>query len=114
MKGRHRRRTNPAGRSTPRKTRNAAEATVKSGTWQLQTARAHLSDVVTAAARAPQHITRNGKPVAVVLSPGEYDRLKGQPGTLVEFFQASPLAAAMAEGDISFERDRDPVRDLDL
>jgi antitoxin Phd len=86
----------------------------KSGVWQLQSARAHLSDVVAAASRAPQRITRNGKPVAVVLSPAEYDRLAKPKGSLLEFFQNSPLATAMAEGEVSFERDRDPIRDVDL
>jgi prevent-host-death family protein len=106
--------TAPKARSTRRKARGTTAATAKTSSWQIQTARAHLSDVVTAASQTPQRITRNGKPVAVVLSPEEYDRLKRQRGSLVEFFQASPLATAMAEGEITFERDRDPVRELDL
>jgi len=86
----------------------------RSGTWQLQAARANLSEVVDAAARMPQHITRNGKPVAVVLSQKDYSRLTKPRLNLFEFFQQSPLAAAMAEGDVSFERDQGPLRDIDL
>ncbi len=86
------------------------------GTWQLQTARAHLSDVVDAATEMPQHITRNGKPVAVVLSHEEYSRLTKPRLNLVEFFQQSPLAEVMAEKDVSFEfeRDPDPIRDVEI
>jgi antitoxin Phd len=86
----------------------------RSGTWQLQAARANLSEVVDAAERMPQHITRNGKPVAVVLSHKDYSRLTKPRLNLVEFFQQSPLAAAMAEGDVAFDRDQGPLRDIDL
>lgn len=99
-----------------RKSRSTAKtrAAAKSDVWQLQSARAQLGDVVTAAAQTPQRITRNGKPVAVVLSPAEYERLAKPKGSLIEFFQRSPLAAAMAEGDAPVKRDRDPIRDVDL
>jgi hypothetical protein len=33
---------------------------------------------------------------------------------LVEFFRNSPLAEALAEGQIDLERDRDAIRDLPL
>ncbi len=113
------RRPHSAKRSATRSSQNpkAAPKRKPSGTWQLQAARANLSDVVNAAARAPQHITRNGKPVAVVLSAEEHRRLARPHQSLVEFFQQSPWAEAMAAGDISeafFERDQDPIRDIDL
>jgi hypothetical protein len=34
--------------------------------------------------------------------------------SLVMFFGRSPLAEAMAAGEIDLERDRDPIRELDL
>ncbi|MBI3516631.1 MAG: type II toxin-antitoxin system Phd/YefM family antitoxin [Proteobacteria bacterium] len=113
------RRPHPTKRSATHRRQNpkAPPKRRASGTWQLQAARANLSDVVNAAARAPQHITRNGRPVAVVLSAEEYRRLAKPRQSLVEFFQQSPWAEAMAAGDISeafFERDRDPIRDIDL
>jgi prevent-host-death family protein len=109
------RRAQPLKRNATRRKQQAKRpVATHRGTWQLQEARANLSDVVNAAATTPQHITRNGKPVAVVLSPAEYDRLAKPRGTLLEFFQSSPLAEAMAEGKISFERDQDPIRDIDL
>jgi hypothetical protein len=33
---------------------------------------------------------------------------------LVEFFRTSPLAEAVSAGELDLERDRDPIRDLDL
>jgi antitoxin Phd len=45
--------------------------------WQLQTAKAQLSEVVDAALRGePQRITRRGKDAVVVLSEQEYVALK--------------------------------------
>ena len=112
------RRSQPVKRGTMgREQQTKAPAAKRSATWQLQAARANLSDVVTAAAKAPQHITRNGKPVAVVLSQEEYNRLTKPRLNLLEFLQQSPWAEAMAAGDIPeefFERDRDPIRDIDL
>lgn len=109
-----------AKRSQPRKTDTAKRrqeplsSRERSGTWQLQTARANLSSVVDAAVRAPQRITRNGKPVAVVLSPEEYGRLTKPRLSLIEFFQQSPWAEIRPEEEALFERDRDPIRDIDL
>lgn len=46
------------------------------GTWSLAEAKAKLSEVVERAkTRGPQHLTKNGKDAAVVLSAEEYRRL---------------------------------------
>lgn len=46
------------------------------GTWQMQTAKARLAEVVKDAQQSgPQEITVHGRPVAVVLSRTDYDRL---------------------------------------
>jgi prevent-host-death family protein len=109
------RRSQPLKRGAARRSQKPEDrASKRSGTWQLQEARAKLSDVVNAAARGPQHITRNGKSVAVVLSPAEYGRLTKPRLNLLEFFQQSPLAAVMAEREVEFERDQGPLRDVDL
>ena len=83
--------------------------------WQVQEARARLSSLIDEAlAGRPQRISRRGKPVAVIISAADYDRLMAPRENLVEFFRNSPLAEAMAEGEIDLERDRDPIRDVPL
>lgn len=61
--------------------------------WQLQDAKARLSELVKAVAtEGPQEITVHGRPAAVVLAPEEYARLAGPPPPFVEFIRESPLA----------------------
>lgn len=79
--------------------------------WQLQQAKAHLSELVQkASAGKPQEITLRGKPAVVVLSVEQFEQLqKPKPG-LVDFLQSSPLA----NQDIDFSRDMSDMRDIDL
>lgn len=73
--------------------------------WQLQEAKARLSELVKAAARdGPQEITVRGEPAAMVLSRADYEKLRGQRKTqnLSDFLLSSPLAGL----DIEFERDQ--------
>lgn len=80
--------------------------------WQMQEAKSRLSEVVKgAASEGPQEITVHGKPVAVVLSRADYDRLAGTGGSLVALMRRSPLAGS---DDVEFERDRSTARDLEL
>lgn len=79
--------------------------------WQVQQAKARLSDLLREAARSgPQQITVRGRPAAVVLSADEYDRLRGQKASLTEFLRRSPLAGI----DLELDRDRAPARDIEL
>jgi antitoxin Phd len=60
--------------------------------WQLQEAKARLSEVIRKAAKeGPQSITVHGEPTAVVISQEEYIRLKHPRGSFVEFMRQSPL-----------------------
>jgi antitoxin Phd len=62
------------------------------GMWQLQEAKARLSEVIKKAAKeGPQKITVRGEPTAVVISSEEYERLKHPKGSFVEFMRCSPL-----------------------
>ena len=62
------------------------------GTWQLQEAKARLSEVIKKAAKkGPQKITVHGELSAVVISSKEYERLKHPRGSFVEFMRRSPL-----------------------
>jgi len=74
--------------------------------WQLQDAKARLSELVRKAADGPQEITLHGRPAAVVLSIGDYTRLKAKRPSLVEFLRASPLAGT----ELPIVRDKSPVR----
>ncbi len=79
--------------------------------WQLQQAKAHLSDVVRRAkAEGPQEISVRGEPSVVVLSQEDYQLLMKPHPRLTEFMRKSPLAGQ----DINFTRDQTPDRDLSL
>ncbi len=79
--------------------------------WQLQDAKARLSEVVKKAAQeGPQHITLHGEPAAVVLSEAEYRRLRRRPRRFVDFVQSSPLKGV----ELDLTRDRSPPRDVPL
>ena len=76
--------------------------------WQLQDAKARLSELVKLAQGAPQDITVHGKSVAVVVSREDYDRLSRADVSLVDFMRRSPL---WGQEDITFERDRSTTRE---
>lgn len=80
-------------------------------TWQMQEAKARLSELVKLAERdGPQDITLHGRSVAVVLSRASYQRLSGQRASLTDFMQASPLAGL--EDELTFERSESFTRDI--
>ena len=75
--------------------------------WQLQEAKDQLSRIVaTARTRRPQTITVHGKDAVVVLSAETYRKLRKPKGSLVEFFQRSPLRGV----DLKVKRSRDTGR----
>ena len=81
-------------------------------TWQMQTAKARFSELMKQAAdHGPQEITLHGRPVAVVISREEFDRLSGGAASLVAFMQQSPLHD---QEDIELERDRSLPREVAL
>jgi prevent-host-death family protein len=80
-------------------------------TWQLQEAKAHLSEVVRLCAiEGPQVFTVRGKEEAVLLSKADYESLIGTKPSFLSFMNHSPLKGL----DINFERDTSPHRELDL
>jgi prevent-host-death family protein len=80
--------------------------------WQMQTAKARLSELVKyAAQKGPQAITLHGRDVAVVVSRELFDRISSNEQSLVDFMRASPLAS---HDEIAFERDRSLPRKLTL
>lgn len=82
-------------------------------TWQMQEAKARLSEVVKRAELdGSQSITLHGRSVAVVLSRAAFERLSGQKASLVDFMQASPLAGL--DDELVFERDASLTREIPL
>ena len=78
--------------------------------WQLQTAKAKLSQLVKEAASTPQGITVRDKLAVVVLSAEDYVRLTSPKRNFAEFMRASPLASA----DLDLKRDPSEPREVDL
>ena len=79
--------------------------------WQIQEAKARLSEVVKKAAReGPQHITLHGRPAAVVLSAAEYQRLRKRSQRFIDFVRSSPLS----EVELDLTRDRSLAREVPL
>lgn len=86
-------------------------------TWTLEKAKNQLSEVVRRAlAHEPQFVTRGGHDAVVVIARDDYERLVS-PQDLVVFMRGSPLAAAIAAGELpddAFDRPRDTGRDIEL
>ena len=79
--------------------------------WQLQEAKARLSEVIKkAASEGPQHITVHGAPTAVVISEAQYRRLKRHKQSFLDFMRQSPLLGL----EFDFERDPSLTRDEPL
>lgn len=80
--------------------------------WQMQEAKARLSEVVKLAeSEGPQDITLHGRSVAVVLSRAAFERLSGSGHSLVDFMRRSPLYGLE---EIELERDRSAAREVTL
>ena len=80
--------------------------------WQLQEAKARLSELVRSCEReGPQQITVRGEPAALLLSRRDYERLRhGTRPSFVDFLRRSPLRGL----DLKLKRALSPVRDVVL
>lgn len=80
-------------------------------TWQLQEAKARLSEVIRRAVReGPQEITVHGQQAAVVLGAAEYQRLTRTKPSFLEFMRASPLVGV----ELELEREDSLTREVAL
>ncbi len=78
-------------------------------TWQLQEAKARLSEVVQKALEGrPQVISRRGRDEVVVLRLSDYEQAMHPKGTLVELFR--PVRGT----DVRFERRKDTSRGFEF
>ena len=78
-------------------------------TWQIQGAKARMSELIKCAQTQPQDITSHGKSVAVVLSREAFDRLSQTQVSLVDFMRRSPL---YGDEGLVFERNSSRSREL--
>ena len=78
--------------------------------WSIADAKARLSEVVDKSRSGAQTLTRNGKPVAVVVGIDEWKRRTERKGTLLDFFKASPLWGS----ELDMRRDPWPAREVEL
>jgi len=79
--------------------------------WQLQQAKAHLSQLIREATNdGPQEITVHGKPAVTVIKTTEYKKLLNPKPNLVDFLRNSPLFGL----ELEIERNKDVNRDIDL
>ena len=77
--------------------------------WSVQDAKNRFSEVVEAARRQPQTVTKHGKPAVVVLAAEEYARLRELQRLEAPSF-AALLLAMPTDGD-EFERLEGRMRD---
>lgn len=81
--------------------------------WSVQDAKNRFSEVVSAAQRSPQTVTKHGKPAVVIVDADEYERqqkkLKGNAPNFIEHLLAMPKG-----GDFDFSRRKPKRRDHDL
>jgi len=80
--------------------------------WSVQDAKNRFSEVVEAARRAPQTVTKHGKPAVVVIDVAEYERMRRLERARAPSF--ADLLLAMPQDDGEFSRDAVRMRDLDL
>jgi antitoxin Phd len=79
--------------------------------WQIQEAKAKFSQLVDDAnKKGVQTITKNGEPIAVMISKKEFDKMIHKKESLLCFFKAAPCQ----EIDIEVPRSGDLSRDIDL
>lgn len=79
-------------------------------TWQVQSAKARLSELLDQADReGPQTISRHGKPRAVVVSIADYRRMETANAGFVAHLLGGPKV-----DDLEVQRDPDVGRDVAL
>lgn len=78
-------------------------------TWSVQDAKNRFSEVVEAARRKPQTVTKHGKPAVVVVAADEYERLRKLERLKAPSF--AELLLAMPTGGEDFERLEGRMRD---
>jgi prevent-host-death family protein len=79
--------------------------------WSVQDAKNRFSEVVNAARREPQTVTKHGKPAVVVVDAGEFERLRLLDRARAPFF--IELLLSMPRGDVDFPRQNVRPRNIE-
>ncbi len=80
--------------------------------WSVQDAKNRFSEVVEAAKRAPQTVTKHGKPTVVVVEAAEYERLRRLGRARAPSF--ADVLLSMPQDGGEFSRNDVRTRDLEL
>jgi prevent-host-death family protein len=80
--------------------------------WSVQDAKNRFSEVVNAARREPQTVTKHGKPAVVVLDAAEYERLRHLDRAQAPSFVQHLLT--MPQDDGEFAREDVRLRDVEF
>ena len=81
-------------------------------TWSVQDAKNRFSEVVEAARKKPQTVTKHGKPAVVVIAADEYERLRKLQHLKAPTF--AEMLLAMPQGDVEFDRLDATPRDVEF
>ncbi len=80
--------------------------------WSVQDAKNRFSEVIQAAQRTPQTVTKHGKATVVVVDVGEYERLRHLERARAPSFVDALLAMPQDNGE--FPRHDVRMRDIEL
>jgi len=80
--------------------------------WSVQDAKNRFSEVVEAARRKPQTVTKHGKPAVVVVDVAEYERLQRLQRVQAPSF--ADVLLAMPQDDGEFPRRNVRMGDIEL
>jgi prevent-host-death family protein len=78
--------------------------------WQLQEAKAKLSQLMNDARSAPQIISRHGIHETIILSMDAYEKLVGKKKNIIACLRNSPLVGF----ELDLTRDSSSMRDMEL
>lgn len=78
--------------------------------WQLQEAKAKLTQLIKDAKQEPQIISKHGVNEVVVMSMKEYRESFEKKEDIMSFFRNSPLYGV----DLDLTRDKSPMREIDF
>ena len=84
----------------------------RSRSWSVQDAKNRFSEVVEAARRAPQTVTKHGKAAVVIVAADEYDRLRRLRHLKAPSF--TEMLLAMPQGDVDIKRLDTMPRDVEF
>jgi len=79
--------------------------------WQLQEAKARFSELVNEVEHGGYHtITKNGRPVAMIISKSDFEKMCAPKNTLLDFFREAPLPGL----DLDIKRSKDRGKSVEL